>query len=204
MHLKLKSIIYSTMKFKIKNNEIQEIIKGEIIEFPKYSTQLMNLANQNSQGTRPKVVGQLSDLIQEFDGNKIEDWENWYLIKKPTAFKDAVNKIYPMVEHLKDSIAKIDKEMVEKWVKDLVITKTFLGLKFQEAILKRISEDMKTTYRLATPEEESKGVDGVIGNKPVSIKPITYKTKMSLNQKIDVPIIFYDKKKDGINIEFSL
>lgn len=192
------------MKFKIKNNEIQEIIKGEVIEFPKYSTQLMNLANQNSQGTRPKVVGQLSDLIQEFDGNKIDDWETWYLNKKPTAINDAVNKIYPMVEQLKDSITKIDKKLVEKWVQDLVITKTFLGLKFQEAILKRISEELKTTYRLASSEEESKGIDGVIGNKPVSIKPITYKTKMNLNENIDVPIIFYDKKKDGINIEFSL
>lgn len=191
------------MKFKIKNNEIQEIIKGDVIAFPKYSTQLMNLANQNSQGTRPKVVGQLSDLIQEFDGNKIDDWETWYLNKKPTAINDAVNKIYPMVEQLKDSITKIDKKLVEKWVQDLVITKTFLGLKFQEAILKRISEELKTTYRLASPEEESKGIDGVIGNKSVSIKPITYKTKMGLNENIDVPIIFYDKKKDGINIEFS-
>lgn len=192
------------MKFKIKNNEIQKIIKGEIIEYPKYSTQLMNLANQNSQGTRPKVVGQLSDLIQEFDGNKIDDWETWYLNKKPTAINDAVNKIYPMVELLKDSITKIDRKLVEKWVQDLVITKTFLGLKFQEAILKRISEELKTTYRLASPEEESKGIDGVIGNKPVSVKPVTYKAKMSLNENIDVPIIFYDKKKDGINIEFSL
>ncbi len=42
-----------------------------VLEFPKYTTQLMNLANQNSQGTRPKVVGQMSDLIQEFDGKKI-------------------------------------------------------------------------------------------------------------------------------------
>lgn len=31
----------------------------------------MKLANQNSQGTRPKVVGQLSDLIVEFQGNSI-------------------------------------------------------------------------------------------------------------------------------------
>ena len=38
----------------------------------------MNLANQNSQGTRSKVVGQLSDLIQEFQGNSIEEWEEWY------------------------------------------------------------------------------------------------------------------------------
>ena len=192
------------MKLKIKNNEIQEIIKGEIIEFPKYSTQLMNLANQNSQGTRPKVVGQLSDLIQEFVGNNIDDWEVWYLNKKPNAINDAVNKVYPMVEQLKSSIAKIDKRLVEKWVKDLVITKTFLGLKFQEAILKRVSEKMNTTYRLASKEEESTGVDGLIGNNPVSIKPLTYKTKMSLNESIDVPIIFYEKMKSGINIEFSL
>lgn len=192
------------MKLKIKNNEIQEIIKGEIIEFPKYSTQLMNLANQNSQGTRPKVVGQLSDLIQEFVGNNIDDWEVWYLNKKPNAINDAVNKVYPMVEKLKSSIAKIDKGLVEKWIKDLVITKTFLGLKFQEAILKRVSEKLNTSYRLALKEEESRGVDGLIGNKPVSIKPSTYKTKMSLNENIDVPIIFYEKRKGGINIEFSL
>ena len=29
--------IYLKMKFKIKNNEIQEIIKGEIIDFPKFT-----------------------------------------------------------------------------------------------------------------------------------------------------------------------
>lgn len=192
------------MKFKIKNNKIQEIIKGEIINFPKYSTQLMNLANQNSQGTRPRVVGQLSSLIQEFKGNNIDDWENWYLKKNPTAINDAVNKIYPMVEELKKSLAKIDKEMIENWVNDLVITKTFIGLKFQEAILKRISEELKTNYRLAFPNEESKGIDGVIGNQPVSIKPITYKTKIGLNEKINVPIIYYEKKKDAINVEYFL
>ena len=192
------------MKFKINNKKIQEIIKGETIDFPKYSTQLMNIANQNSKGTAPKVVGQLSDLIQEFKGNNIAEWENWYIKKNPSAIYDAVNKIYPMIENFKQVISKIDKEMIEYWVKDLVITKTFIGLKFQEAILKRISEELKTNYRLALPNEESKGIDGVIGNKPVSIKPISYKTKLGLNEKIDVPIVYYDKKKDGINIEYNL
>lgn len=191
------------MKFKIKNDEIKEIIKGDIVEFPKYSTQLMNLANQNAQGTRPRVVGQLSDLIQEFKGNNIKEWEEWYLIKKPTAINDAVDRIYPMIENLKEVIVKIDREMVDKWVKDLVITKTFLGLKFQEAILAKIAKEKKTTYRLSTPEEEAKNIDGKIGDTPVSIKPITYKTKMSLNENIDVPIIFYDKKRDGITIEYD-
>ena len=50
---------------------------------------------------------------------------------------------------------------------------------------------------------ESKGIDGYIGKEPVSIKPITYKTKNMLNEQINVKIIFYDKKKDGINIDIS-
>ena len=42
---------------KISNNELVSTI-GESKNFPKYTTQIMNLANQNAQGTRPKVVTQ--------------------------------------------------------------------------------------------------------------------------------------------------
>ena len=37
------------MKIKIKNDELISDIVGEIKEFPKYNTQLINLANQNAQ-----------------------------------------------------------------------------------------------------------------------------------------------------------
>ena len=191
------------VKFKIKNIEIQEILKGETPEFPKYSTQLMNLANSNAQGTRPKVVGQLSDLIQEFDGLRLDDWEKWYKNKMPNAIDNAVEKIHPMVENLKTSIEKVDKALIKKWVEDLVIDKTFMGLKFQEAILNKIATSKGVEYRLADPKDESKGIDGYIDNKPVSIKSISYQSKV-LSEKIDVPIIYYDKKKDGISIEFDL
>ena len=53
-------------KIKIKTVELTQDLVGIPIEFPKYTTQLMNLSNQNAQGTRPKVVGQMSYLIQEF------------------------------------------------------------------------------------------------------------------------------------------
>ena len=86
------------MKIKIKNAEITNIIAGSLPNFPKYTTQLMNLANSNSQGTRPKQVGQLSELIQEFDGKRLQEWKNWYLNKKPKAITNAVSKIYPMIE----------------------------------------------------------------------------------------------------------
>ena len=190
-------------KFKIKNVELQEIITGEVLEFPKYTTQLMNLANQNAQGTRPKVVGQMSDLIQEFEGKKIVEWEGWYSAKKPEAIENATEKIHSMVEKLKAAIEKVDKEMVRQWVRDLVVTKTFLGLRFQEAILKKVAERKGESYRLAMPAEESKGIDGYIGYTPVSIKPVTYEYKKSLVEDISVEIIFYEKKKDGIIVYYE-
>src|ERR1035437_2243460 len=145
---------------KILNNDILTLLETEVSSFPKYATQILNLANQNAQGTRPAVVGQMSDLIQEFKGNKIKDWEEWYLEKHPEAITIAANKIFEMVNNFKDVMTKIDREMVEKWVKDLVIIKTFIGLKFQEAILKGVANYFKTTYRLAEPAEESLGIDG--------------------------------------------
>ncbi len=192
------------MKFKIKTKELQEMISGETVEFPKYSTQIINLANQNSQGTRPNVVGQLSDLIQEFDGRTHEEWERWYLEKMPDAIESSVERIFPMIEKFKDVIQYIDKKLITRWVKDLVITKTFMGLRFQEAILKKIADNNNTQYRLATPDEESDGIDGFIGEQPVSIKPATYKVMKNLSESIDIPIIFYEKKKDGISVEYDI
>lgn len=39
------------MPFKSKYDEIQQDVAGTAIQFPKYTTQLLNLANQNAQGT---------------------------------------------------------------------------------------------------------------------------------------------------------
>ena len=191
------------IKIKIKNEELIQELIGEIKEFPRYTTQILNLANQNSQGTRPKVIGQLSELIQECPEKTYEGWNNWYLAKHPQAIKNASKKINEMVENLKEAIQKIDKTIIKKWVEDLVLEKTFVGLRFQEAILKKVANIKKENYRLSSPQEESKGIDGFIGGVAVSIKPITYKTKNSLRENIDAKIIYYDKIKSGLNIDAS-
>ncbi|MBC7333956.1 MAG: MjaI family restriction endonuclease [Actinobacteria bacterium] len=191
------------MKVKLTFEEIKKYLNAPIYDFPKYSTQLLNLANQNAQATRPKVVGQLSELIKEFPGKHLEEWEEWYLKKHPAAIKIATNKIVEMIQNFRDVLDKIDAQLIENWVKDLVIVKTFIGLKFQEAILKKGAELLNTDYRLSTPEEESKGIDGFIGNLPVSIKPDTYKTKRSLREKIKAKMIYYKKIKDGVEVDYS-
>jgi hypothetical protein len=56
------------MKIKITIEEIRKYLDIETSEFRKYVTPLINLANQYAQGTRLKVVGQMSEFIQEFEG----------------------------------------------------------------------------------------------------------------------------------------
>jgi len=183
------------LRFKISSREIQALLELPAPEFPKYTTQLVNLASQNAQATRPKVVGQMSDLIKAFPGKNWQEWEEWYLEKHPEAIPAATEKIVAMLEQLKSAMNRVDRELVAQWVRDLVIVKTFIGLRFQEAILKKLSLLYKTGYRLGMPKDEARGIDGYIGKHPVSIKPVTYQAKQDLRERIDVPIIYYSKKK---------
>ena len=189
------------MEIKLKNAEIQEYVSAPVREFPKYTTQLMNLANQNSQGTRPRVVGQMSDLIQEFPGQTFEEWVMWYQEQYPDAIDNATDKIISMIENFSVVFPKIDRDLVRSWVEDLVLVKTFTGLRFQEAILKKLAEMKGCDYRLAEPYEESQSIDGFVGEEAYSIKPSTYLSKADLAESIDIKIIFYDKKKDGVVFE---
>jgi len=191
------------MKIKISIEEIREYLDIETPEFPKYISPLINLANQYAQGTRPKVVGQMSDLIQQFTGKTLSEWEKWYLEQKPDAIRKATEKIIGKLNNFRIALNKIDKNVVKQWVKDLVIVKTFIGLRFQEVILKKAANIKGVSYRLSNPEEEAKGIDGYIGDIPVSIKPHTYKMKAALPEHIAIKIIYYRKVGNGIEVDYG-
>lgn len=191
------------MLVKLSSDRIRELLRADPLDLPQYTSQLINLANQNSQGTRPKVVGQMSDLVMQFEGKSVVEWEKWYLENHAGKIDVATDKIWGMIEKLKSAIHLIDRDMVNKWVKDLILVKTFVGLRFQEAILAEVANRLGTTYRLAEPDEESKGVDGFVGNAPVSIKPKSYGSKDMLPESIDVVLVFYEKKDNDLLIEFE-
>ena len=189
--------------FRIKTKKITEDIIGKKVKFPKYTTQLMNLANRNSQATRPKHVGQLSELIQQFDGREYDEWVTWYSDQHPQSIDEAARKIHQMVLKMKRAMEKIDEEMIRKWAQDLILTKTYIGLRFQKSILMQIAKRKNTTFRLSAPAEESKGIDGFIGLTPVSVKPYSYKSQKGLNEQIDVTIIYYKKVRGGIKVYYD-
>lgn len=193
------------MKYSLKNKQIGEFNECGFSDFPKYTSQLINCANQNAQGTRPVVVGQMSELFPEFmaSGEEItmDNWHKWYVKKYPDAVENATDKIYAQVQNLRNAISLIDRKMVEHWVEDLVIAKTFNGLYVQKAILASLAKRQGTTYRLAAPEEESAGIDGYVGSVPYSVKPDTYKTMKRLPETIAVKMVYYSKTKTGLIIE---
>ena len=190
-------------KFKISNDEVANLSNAPHYEFPKHVSQFINLANSNAGGTRPKVVGQMSELVKEFDGKSIDEWIAWYTERYPNAINDATEKVWTMYETMKGAFNTITKDMVENWVKDLVYGKTYCGIRFQTAIISAIANQLNKDWREANPDEEAKGIDGFIGGKPLQIKASTYKLEAHLSEVIDVPIVYYDKKKDGISIEYN-
>lgn len=112
--------------FSIRNEELYELNDSPKPNFPKYTSQLINWANQNAQGTRPKVVGQMSELFPEYlniTDNEItlENWYKWYTEKNPDAIKNATKRILIQIHNLQKAIKIIDENMVQKWVEDLVI-----------------------------------------------------------------------------------
>ncbi|KUO40389.1 MAG: restriction endonuclease [Candidatus Hadarchaeum yellowstonense] len=187
---------------KITEEELTDLLVGRKLSLPKYVSPLLNLANRFAKGTVPAVVGQMTELVKPF--KTYEEWKEWYLKEKPDAINNAVKKISNMLGNFKEAMNKIDEKTIRAWVEDLVLVKTFVGIRFQEAILKRVAHMLGKKYRLATPEEEAKGIDGFIEDVSISIKPYTYKIEAKrLQEKIKGCIIYYEKIEDGIKIDIS-
>lgn len=188
--------------YKLKNDQIRSLIVDHTLELPRYASSMINSANRMSQATRPRNVGQMSDLINEFPGQSFDEWAKWYQSKYPDAIQNATDAIMGMIANYRQLIPKIDENMVREWVEDLILVKTFTGLKFQEAVFKYLANLKNLEYRKSTPEEESQGIDGYLDNVAYSIKPESY-SYMDLLENLGVQIIYYKKTQDGIEFEFD-
>jgi hypothetical protein len=191
------------MKVIISLSDLQHF-EDQPSNFPSYVSGFLNSANRFSRGTRPEVVGKMTELIREFPGRTLDEWKEWYLKKHPMGIDNATTKILSKIDDYKNILTTIDREMVRRWVADLVLDKTFTGLRIQEAILKQVSELRKCDYRISSPREESQGIDGFIGDKPVSIKPESYRTMPTLNENIRAELIIYSKTKKGIEFDIDI
>lgn len=190
----------------IKRNDREDLLNIKSKDFDKYVPQLINLANQISQATRPNNIGNISEMFKEFKrknkNGKLDDQEKYYRSKQKDSIEVATKKISNYINKLSESLNSIDETVVKDWVEDLIFEKTYSGLNIQEIIIKKIAQMNNATYRLSNRKEEAKGIDGYINEKPVSIKPTSYDIK-HLQEDIDVKIIRYKKKNNKLIIYYN-
>lgn len=192
-----------TDKFRISEEERERLVADDVEEFPfdtpKYTTYLLNPAINLSQSNRPEVVGQMSDIIEEFreahPEGTFEDWVEFYFeeYNGEERLEESAKKAYPMVEKMRNAFEQIDEEMTRRYIRDLVLFKTYEGFDIQETILRKLGDMYDAEVRRATASEESKGIDGYIGAQAVQIKPNTHKD--NLQETFDVPVVYYDENK---------
>lgn len=145
----------------------------------------------------------MSELIQAFPGHNYQEWADWYLEAHPDAIDAAAKRISAMVGNLRVALEGVTDDMIKRWVEDLVLVKTFMGLKFQAAVLKRGAELKGVDYRLATVEEEVNGIDGYIGDTAICIKPETYREQRHLVEMLAGKLVMYIKDKEGIIVDYG-
>jgi hypothetical protein len=189
---------------KISADKCEKLICGGTPAYPKYLSQLINLANSNSHATRPKNVGSMVDMVPKF--KKKKDWEKFYRCEHYDKINFAVETIDKAMNKLRRVFYEVppleQRKYIRIWVEDLIFNKSFVGINAQMSILPFLAEQEGKEYRFATIDEEAKGIDGFIGDDAVSLKPKSYKSKGLLPEKINCKIIYYNitKRKD---VEFD-
>nr|WP_307930045.1 MjaI family restriction endonuclease [Mycoplasmopsis bovis] len=125
----------------------------EKINFPKYFSPIVNLANQFTKATSPKNVGQLSELFKQYESYiksqssnlipSVRNWEEYYEtavieygFSKDEAVDNAINKIFSMLKNFQNMLNSYDEQSLKNdvgvWVKKLMFEKTFTGLSVQK------------------------------------------------------------------------
>lgn len=182
---------------------------------PKYAKNTLNYIATNFQATRPKNVGQMSEIIPAFikmfleENNKSpkeKDWEEFYLKNYPEKYELGLEIMKNNYQKVINDIMKIDEKMIEEWYYDFIINKNFNGFIFEEDIKNDL---LKKGYEIkkSTPEEESRNIDFWIKEKneddfkiKVNIKPSTFDSSHFLKINKDIKIINY--KKNGNDLEY--
>ena len=135
-------------------------------------------------------LDQLQDGLRCWLGSRTPNQDNvqealLFALVAANASGDSLLELY---QNSQSNLARFERDTFAVW--DKVVFSVF----------EMVSVD--GDFRVATPEEESKGIDGFVNGEFVSVKPVTYKqTINSKKENINVPIIYYKKGKNKGDIE---
>jgi hypothetical protein len=160
---------------KLTAKHYKNVIARQRQSWPRYATQLMNLAAQNVQAFRPAHLGELVKAFQDMRGSGIpgtlQNWEQYYNTHYGVErLVVAGRKIHTMLQKM--GIQWITEDMCVDYTKEAVYNKTHMGCAGQEMAVEVVASYYKLPIRWPTPQEDSAmGIDAWIGGVPVQVKP---------------------------------
>ena len=95
---------------KIKLDDVSSANGTQKVSLPKYSSQVINLANGYAKATRPANVGQVSEDIKRFrddetlSGYSNQDWINWHQNHYPNGIQKATDEAWAMFVKMRNSL----------------------------------------------------------------------------------------------------
>lgn len=164
--------------------------------YEKYLEKLFRIFKDDARATRPDVVGQLTDLLEQSSADTYSEWEefyrNTYLDKNPNAIQNSVDMI---IEYLGGTINKriknISRDDVKEWIQMLLYYRSPTGMFYEKSILKYIADEYNMEYTNSSSKEEVKSIDGYIGKKEVQVKPQSYNHGGTTRENPSIPTIEY-------------
>jgi hypothetical protein len=178
---------------------------GAAYEFPDLTSDLISLANHLSKATTRKKLGNPASVIEEFEGKTFEDWERFYEKNRPGALDTASREIYSAMEKLRNALELVDKELIRHWVEEAVLKRTYAAWRIQETILRHIAKLQGKPFRQADDQESEAGIDGFIGERPFSVRPVSHYFKAPPEEQgTQVDVMYFEKAKRGLKVYYDL
>lgn len=143
-------------------------------EWPKYSTQILNIAAQNCKAFDVKRLGSAKETWLSMRSAKIPGtFENWVAFYNATPLSANIpaqaQKLFDMIQKMQ--IGGITQEMCEDYIKEVIYNKTHMGMAGEEMAVQAVGAHFELPVRFSNAEEEAQGIDGWIGDYPVQVKP---------------------------------
>ncbi len=212
---------------KLKNKIKKAGVADELYPLPKYAAQIFNIISNTGQATRPKVVGQMSEIIPNFINNfydekgvypDYKDWEQFYLREYVSNYEDGFSKLKEYVSKYEHAMKQIlnNEELAKVWYNKFIFYQNFEGFEFEKIVFEFIKENYgfgKKPFiiRNSTKKEESKNIDFVVANSTndrkllFNSKPSTYSIEAKFtNISNEIIIVRYIKDKISDNVLITI
>lgn len=187
---------------RISPEERASFVRERSPDYPKYTSQILNLANQNAKSTRRSLVGPMKNIVEEFTdkypNGTYEDWEQYYLNEYDgeERLEESTEELLQMVSQMEEAMEKIDDDLAHMFIRDLVLYKTYQGTSrdIKEVVLKKLSQIYDLEYELSASED----IDGYIDGTPLIIE---YFGQEDTKSDSNVPTVYVKEGRSDKSLE---